>query len=329
MSTTIGVDFENAGNRLDTFLAEYLPAHMPVKYHTLITRSQLIRIIDKYTTVNDVPGRKGLKLKEGDSISIDIQALVESLDNEIEQRSSLQGIESDLEVIDEGDEWMVVNKPKGVVVHPGIGNWTGTLANMIKGHLEKKGEYDSLLDRAGIVHRLDKGVSGLMIVAKSVKMQIYLKKLFEEHDVVKIYEANIIPGGRRLELPQSDDTVSEAIVKLEKTKYLPDESWTKVSGYIGRDPFNRRRMKFQIETESDTFKHATSYIKRVKNGNCLIMIETGRMHQIRATLRFLGYAILGDELYGAPMAPGQEGIELKSIYLGLVLPDIGFKKWSL
>ncbi len=169
------------------------------------------------------------------------------------------------------------------------------------------------MDRCGIVHRLDKGVSGLIVVAKNKGSQEYLKSQFKDNSVIKIYRA---------ELEESKNVEQNLDIK----KYLkelnielqPWKSWEKMEGYIGRSSVNRYKMEFK-KYEFGGSKYALSYIKFFGK-EVLIKIDTGRMHQIRSTLEYLGFHIKGDSLYGKS-SDGNEMIMLESVLLSFLNID--------
>lgn len=320
---------EDKGKRIDSFLVNFLPQFISKEYLDILTRSQIVKISPEFVTINEGVLRKGYKLKVGDEIVIDLTGLQSTLESIIERKGDLKSSLGALHIVEETDDYIVVIKPKGLVVHPGEGNWEGTLANIVKGYLESKGEYDSRVDRGGIVHRLDKGVSGLMIIAKSFQMQTYLKEEFEQRRVVKIYRASIEEiSHNSVDLPLVD-SYKGALKALKENNYIPDDSWYRLEGYVGRDIRDRHKMRFSIVKENDSYKYSLSYIKRVSLSDCLIKIETGRMHQIRTSLRYLGYGIVGDTKYGRSSTRQGEGIELESVFLSLNLQNGMQKSWSV
>ena len=187
-----------------------------------------------------------------------------------------------LDIIFEDDHILVINKPTGLVTHPGAGNWSGTLANALL-------YYDanlSNLDRSGIVHRLDKKTSGLMVIGKNIKSQKYLIEQMQTHSIEREYSAivygNMISGG----------TVNEP---------------------IGRDPKDRIK---QAVTRNGK-KAVTHYrvIDRYRNHTIVkAILETGRTHQIRVHLSHIGYPLIGDPLYGGRVRfPKKASQELKDV----------------
>jgi 23S rRNA pseudouridine1911/1915/1917 synthase len=272
-------------------------------------------------TVNKNLPKRSYKLREGDEVDMDMQHW-EKLSSRIDLSNEILPQKGDLDIRYEDSDLMVIYKPKAVVVHPGVGNRDNTLANYIRYYLESKDDYDPLLDRCGIVHRLDKGVSGLMVVAKNKETQEYLKSQFANHLVTKIYLAKIEGESVR------EIEYRKYMEEIEYKKFLstlnldakPWENWYKAEGYIGRSPQNRYKMEFR-KYESNGFKYALSYIKPLGE-YAVIKIETGRMHQIRATLQYLGLRIIGDSLYGVNNRKYESNnIELESVILSFLKKD--------
>jgi len=289
--------------RVDSLLSEVLK-------EKALTRSIIQKHIKNGCKVNGKECKKSYRLKEGDTLYID-EAYWDSVKQDLDLSKDILSQKGDLDIRYEDDDLIVLYKPKDLVVHPGVGNNDNTLANHVRYYLESKGEYDSLLDRAGIVHRIDKGVSGLMVVAKRKSVQEYLKGEFSKKRVIKIYHAYLEESNK---LEQEID-LKEYLKKMN-INLLPWKSWEKVEGYIGRDRVNRYRMEFRTYEFSGS-KYALSYI--LFSGNqALIKIDTGRMHQIRATLKYLGYHIKGDKLYGNGVG---DSIMLESVLLSFTKQD--------
>ncbi len=189
--------------------------------------------------------------------------------------------EIDLNIVFEDEEIIVINKPFGIVTHPGAGNWSGTLANALLHHDPNL----STLDRAGIVHRLDKNTSGLMVVSKNLKSQKFLIEQLQTHSVEREYSA--IVYGRMI----SGGSINEP---------------------IGRD--SKDRVK---QTVSNNGKKALTHyrvIDRFKSHTHVkAILETGRTHQIRVHLSHIGYPLIGDPTYGGRARfPKKASEELKN-----------------
>ena len=203
-----------------------------------------------------------------------------------------------LNVMYEDEDIIVINKQFNLVTHPGSGNWTGTLANALL-------YYDpslSKLDRAGIVHRLDKNTSGLMVVARNEKSQKYLVEQLQNHSVDREYSAivygHMIAGG----------TVDEP---------------------IGRDPKDRLK-----KAVSENGKEATTHYRTIErfksHTHVKAILETGRTHQIRVHLSYVGHSLIGDPMYGGRVRfPKKASDELKETLLGFKRQALHSKKLTL
>ena len=194
---------------------------------------------------------------EGDEVltlNVELEAQTRSLPEDIP-----------LNIIYEDDEILVINKPVGMVVHPGAGNSTGTLVNALLHHYPKSSE----LARAGLVHRIDKDTSGLLVVAKSLEAQFSLSKQLAKKSVYRIYDVvvygNIIAGGT------IDEPIKRHPVDRERMTVLPG----------GKDAVTHYNVK-------ERFQHFTRVQAR---------LETGRTHQIRVHFSYIGYGLVGDQVY--------------------------------
>ena len=296
----IRIDNKEEGKRVDTFISEKLKKEG-------ISRSILQKHIQNGCIVNDKPCKKGYRLKEGDIVEIN-EEYWEELKKGLDLSDEIIPQKGKLDIRYEDKNFLVLYKPKGLVMHPGVGNKKGTLANYVRNYLESKGEYDDLVDRAGIVHRLDKGVSGLVVIGKNKESQEFLKREFKNRRVIKIYHA-VLEEYTNIE---QEFDLKECVRKMN-IKMKPWEKWKKVEGYIGRSKTDRYKMEFK-GYEFPGSKYALSYILFGEN-EAIIKIETGRMHQIRATLNYLGYHIKGDSLYG--MGSG-DNIMLEAVLLSFL-----------
>ena len=278
---TIIIPERMSGNRLDASLSEMLPDHSRSKISAWIKSGDAL--------IN----QKFFKPKD------------KSCGNEIVYLTFNQKQTNDwiaekipLNVVYEDEDIIVINKQSGLVTHPGAGNWTGTLANALL-------YYDSdlsKLDRAGIVHRLDKNTSGLMVVARNEKSQKYLVEQLQNHSVDREYSAivygHMIAGG----------TVDEP---------------------IGRDPKDRVKQAVSMSgKEAATHYRAIDRFK--SHTHVKAILETGRTHQIRVHLSYVGHSLIGDPMYGGRVRfPKKASEELKKALLGFKRQALHSKKLTL
>ncbi len=263
--------------RLDKYVTKMCPE---------LSRTYAQRLINEgKIRVNDRIARSSLKLSLGDKLKVIIPpAAPQTLTPEA----------LPLNIIYEDDDVLVVDKPAGIAVHPAPGHQAHTLVNAILFHLPSLPESDDWL-RPGIVHRLDKDVSGVMVVAKNSSAQANLISQFKARSVVKVY------------------------LVLVKGKLSPEHGV--IEAPIGRDPHNRKRMAVvtsgrEARTLYDVIKYLDSYTL------IEVRTETGRTHQIRVHLSAIGYPVLGDKVYGVK-SPHLERPFLHACRLGFKLPQSG------
>ncbi|MFC1976943.1 RluA family pseudouridine synthase [Chloroflexota bacterium] len=268
---------DKPGTRLDKYVSEQYPE---------LSRTHVQKLIgDGYITVNDRDAKAGLKLNAGDRLTINIPTPAPS---------SLLPEAIPLTIIYEDDDLLVIDKPAGLVVHPAPGHPSHTLVNAILSHLSSLPDIGNSL-RPGIVHRLDKDTSGLMLVAKNSTAQSNLAGQFKAHSVVKAYLA------------------------LVKGRLTPEDGI--IEAPIGRDRSHRERMAVVAEDkgrEARTQYHVVNYI-----GNYTLLeirTETGRTHQIRVHLAAIGYPVVGDKVYGVE-SPYLSRQFLHASCLGFHLPS--------
>lgn len=306
---------EYGNKRIDIYLTEFLKE----TGFKGLTRTFIQGHIKDIVSVNGISVKSSYRLKDTDKVKIDINKVKKI----VEQTDSSEDIlpeKGELNILFEDENYMIIYKPKGMVVHPGVGNRQHTLANYVRYYLESKDQYDTNMDRAGIVHRIDKGVSGIMVVAKNKEYQEFLKGQFQERVINKVYcaKVNKYKNVENIFKNISKKSKKEILEELIQNSFEVDEQWLKFEGYIGRDNTNRYRMTFK-NYEFGGSKYALTYIVPISEDEILVKIETGRMHQIRVTLFALGYTIEGDKLYAPKRSESNsDEIQLESILLSII-----------
>jgi 23S rRNA pseudouridine1911/1915/1917 synthase len=245
---------EHKGERLDRFLAAEIPGQ---------SRSQIQRLIEggQVTVARVARVKANVALREGDVVTIDLPQA---------EPSSVTAEDLPLEVLHEDADLVVVNKPAGMVVHPAAGHGSGTLVNALLHHVKDLSGLGGEL-RPGIVHRLDKGTSGVMIVAKHDAAHRELARQFHDREVEKEYVTlvwGVVHNRKRIDAP------------------------------IGRDPGNRQKMSARARRARSAVTRVT-WARHLPGVSLLrVAIATGRTHQIRVHLSAIGHPIVGDALYG-------------------------------
>jgi 23S rRNA pseudouridine1911/1915/1917 synthase len=274
---------ERAALRLDRFLALELPQ---------FSRSRLQALIGKgFVRLNGKPPRARELVRKDDSIQVEVPPL-----EKIETKAE----DIPLEILFEDDQLLVINKPAGMVVHPGAGNREHTLVNALLSHCTSLSGIGGK-ERPGIVHRLDKETSGCLVVAKTDTAHRELSKQFAERTVSKTYLA-LVAG------------------RLKKTSGVIDAP-------IARHPVHRQRMRVSSLTRGRAAK--TTY-RVVSSGGEMSLVEcdlhSGRTHQIRVHLQHLGHPVIGDKLYGAKTARNYPRQMLHAWKLGFSDPTTGERR---
>lgn len=272
---------EQAGTRIDVAVSELVPD---------LTRSGAQKLLlEDRVAVNGSSVSKNYKLKAGDRVTVTVP------------EPTLLDVKPEnipLTIVYEDDDLLVVDKPKGMVVHPAAGNPDGTLVNALMAHCGDSLSGINGVIRPGIVHRIDKDTSGLLIVAKNDFAHLHLAEQIKEHSFTREYRA-IVHGNLR-------------------------EDQGTVDAPIGRSPKDRKKMAV---TDKNSRTAVTHYevLERFPQYNYIqCRLETGRTHQIRVHMAYLGHPVAGDLVYGPKNTPKQlNGQCLHAGLIGFVHPRTG------
>lgn len=274
---TFELEAEYEGERLDKYLSILYPEQSRSFFQKLIK--------DGHVLVNDTPEKANYRLRVEDLISVTIPDAVET---------PILPENIPLDILYEDDDLLVVNKPKGMVVHPSAGHYTGTLVNAIMYHCK-----DSLSGingeiRPGIVHRIDMDTTGSLIVCKNDESHIFIAEQIKEHSVTRKYRG-IVYGG------VSDD---------EGTIDAP----------IGRHPTDRKKMAI-VPNGKPAITHYRVLQRFERYTYMEFQLETGRTHQIRVHMASIGHPLLGDAVYSSGKSPYHlQGQTLHAMTIGFIHP---------
>lgn len=272
---------ENQQMRLDKYLAEQFPEQ---------TRSYLQKLIKEgQVLVNGKTVKSGYQLSKGDEVSVTIPKPKE-LDVEPQKM--------DLDIVYEDEDVILINKPKGMVVHPAPGHTTDTLVNGLLYHCKDNLSGINGVARPGIVHRIDRDTTGILIVCKNDMSHNSIAAQLKEHSINRRYRA-LVHGN------------------------LKEDTGT-VEGPIGRHPVDRKKMAINERNGKPAVTHFT-VLERFGNYTLIeCKLETGRTHQIRVHMTSIGHPLVGDEVYGPAKCPFKlQGQCLHAMVLGFVHPRTG------
>ncbi len=272
---------DEKAERIDRYLAERCPD---------FSRSYLQKLLkDQAVSVNGRPVKANYKIQPKDCILLEIPEA---------QKTDILPEEIPLDILYEDDYLLVVNKPKGMVVHPSAGHMEGTLVNAVLAHC---GEHLSGINgvlRPGIVHRIDKDTTGALLVCKDDFVHRDLAEQLKEHSIKRRYRA-IVCGN----LKEDEGTVE---------------------GPIGRHPIDRKKMAVNYKNGKDAVTHYQVLERFGQYTYIECRLETGRTHQIRVHMASIGHPLLGDSVYGSSKNPWKlQGQTLHAMILGFRHPVIG------
>lgn len=272
---------EKGGERIDKYLSEQLED---------MTRSHIQKLIkENMVRVNGMAVKSNFKLSASDQIEVEIPELKEP---------DILPENIPLDILYEDQDILVVNKPKGMVVHPAHGHYTGTLVNAIMYHCKDNLSGINGVMRPGIVHRIDMDTTGSLLICKNDCAHQALAEQLKEHSITRKYHA--IVHGR---LKEDEGTIDKP---------------------IGRHPIDRKKMSVHCTNGREAITHYR-VLKRFQQFTYIeCQLETGRTHQIRVHMSSIGHPILGDQIYGPAKCPYKlQGQTLHAKVLGITHPTTG------
>lgn len=278
-SMLLTVPAEDADARLDAWISTHCPE---------LTRNAVQQLLQKGLILrNGSAAKKNDRLRSEDVISIEIPP---------PQPLNIVPQPIPLEIVFEDSDLLVVNKPKGMVVHPAPGHPDGTLVNALLHHCVGQLSGINGVIRPGIVHRIDRDTSGLLIVAKTDRAHLGLAEQIAVHSFSRVYEA-VICG----KLKEDQGTIQAP---------------------IGRDPKDRQKMCVTEKNARHAVTHYQVITQYTRHAHIQCRLETGRTHQIRVHMRYLGHPIYGDSVYGKAVG-GLQGQCLHARSIGFIHPITG------
>lgn len=282
----------------EEFKAEYTPGEEILRIDRFlgsrleqVSRSYLQKLVkDGAVLVNGKPVKSSYKVENGDRIRLEIPDAVEP---EIEAEAM------ELDILYEDSDIILINKPKGMVVHPAAGHYSGTLVNGLMAHCKNELSGINGVMRPGIVHRIDMDTTGVLIVCKNDKAHNAIAEQLKVHSITRKYYA-IVHG------------------------VLKADTGT-VNAPIGRHPVDRKKMSINEKNGKEAVTHyrVLRRFRRFTFVEC--QLETGRTHQIRVHMASIGHPLLGDQVYGPAKVPfsGLQGQTLHAGVLGIIHPSTG------
>jgi 23S rRNA pseudouridine1911/1915/1917 synthase len=268
---TWSIQADEAGQRLDRYLASVLSDMSRTKVQQLIEEGAIL--------VNGYPSKPGYALKTGD----EVQLFSLRLNN---RAGSIKPRQLPVDVVYEDRDLLVVNKAAGMVVHPAPGHHDDTLVNALLARYPDI-QKDGVDQRPGIIHRLDKDTSGLIIIARNAAIQAALVEQMKHHEIVKRYLALV-----------------EGVVALDQGS---------IDAPIGRNQRHRQQMAITAKGSREARTHFRVLQRFARHTLLLLELETGRTHQIRVHLKAIGHPVVGDPIYGSRSAT--RGLSLKRQFL--------------
>ena len=281
MSIQFVIDDEQAGIRIDKFLSESLPDMSRSYIQKLIKENQII--------VNSKTVKANYKTAAGDILILEEPEL---------QEPDIVAENIPLDILYEDDDILIVNKPKGMVVHPSAGHYNGTLVNALMYHCKDNLSGINGVMRPGIVHRIDMDTTGSLLVCKNDFSHNHLAEQLKVHSITRVYHA-IVHG------------------------VLKEDSGT-INAPIGRHPIDRKKMSINHTNGKEAITHY-KVLKRYQNFTYVeCRLETGRTHQIRVHMASIHHPLLGDAVYGPAKSPYKlQGQTLHAKTLGIIHPRSG------
>lgn len=281
MSIQFVIDEEHAGIRIDKFLSEELPDMSRSYIQKLIKENQII--------VNSAKVKANYKTNIGDILILEEPELKEP---------DIVAENIPLDILYEDDDILIVNKPKGMVVHPSAGHYSGTLVNALMYHCKDNLSGINGVMRPGIVHRIDMDTTGSLLVCKNDFSHNHLAEQLKVHSITRVYHA-IVHGNLK-------------------------EDFGTINAPIGRHPIDRKKMSINHTNGKEAITHY-KVLKRFSNFTYVeCRLETGRTHQIRVHMSSIHHPLLGDCVYGPVKSPYKlQGQTLHAKTLGITHPRTG------